>query len=163
MNTINDIDFLREANEMAKQAKAAGNTPFGAVLAGPDKKILLRQGNIEITEHDCTGHAECALARRASKKYTKEFLWECTLYTTFEPCAMCCGAIYWANIGKVVYGTTEKRLLELTGDDDQNPTFDLPCRDIFERGQKKIEVVGPFLEFESESVAPHIGFWNQSG
>ena len=42
---------------------------------------------------------------------------------------MCAGAIYWANIGRVVYGMTERRLLQLTGSNEQNPTFDLPCRE----------------------------------
>ncbi len=129
---------------------------------GADGEILMRQGgNIEITEQDCTGHAETTLVRKASKKYSKSFLWDCTLYSTFEPCAMCCGAIYWGgNIGRVVYGTTEKKLLELTGDDEQNPpTFDLPCRDVFAKGQKDIKVEGPFPEFEEESVQPHIGYW----
>ena len=162
MSKRDDIFYLRDANEVAKQARAGGNTPFGAILVGPDQKILLRQGNIEITENDCTGHAETTLVRKASKIYSKEFLWQCSLYSTFEPCAMCCGAIYWGNIGRVVYGTTEKKLLELTGDDEQNPTFDLPCRDIFARGQKEIKVEGPFPEFEAESVEPHVGFWNKS-
>jgi tRNA(Arg) A34 adenosine deaminase TadA len=162
MNIEDDIFFLREANKEAKQARAKGNTPFGAILVGPEQEVLLRQGNIEITEKDCTGHAETALVRKASKIYSKEFLWRCSLYSTFEPCAMCCGAIYWGNIGRLVYGTTEKKLLELTGDDDQNPTFDLPCRDILDKGQKKIKVVGPFPEFEAESVEPHLGFWNKS-
>jgi len=160
MTTQDILYYLREANKEAIQAKADGNTPFGAILAGPDGTILLRQGNIEITEKDCTGHAETALVRRASRKYAKEFLWSCSLYSTFEPCAMCCGAIYWSNIGRVVFGTTEKKLLELTGDDKQNPTFDLPCRDIFARGQKNIKVEGPFPEFEAESVEPHQGYWS---
>lgn len=56
---------------------------------------------------------------------------------------MCAGAIYWANIGRVVYGMTERRLLELTGSHEQNPTFDLPCREVFARGQKDIQVSGP--------------------
>lgn len=154
-----DIYYLREANKEAIKAKESGNTPFGAILVGADGEILMRQGNIEITEQDCTGHAETTLVRKASKKYSKSFLWDCTLYSTFEPCAMCCGAIYWGNIGRVVYGTTEKKLLELTGDDEQNPTFDLPCRDVFAKGQKDIKVEGPFPEFEEESVQPHIGYW----
>ena len=65
------------------------------------------------------------LVERASHAYSKEFLWDCTLYTTAEPCAMCSGAIYWGNIGHVVYAMTEKDLLSLTGADPQNPTFDL--------------------------------------
>ncbi len=156
-----DLYFLRLANEEAVKAKTEGNMPFGAVLVSGDGEVLLRQGNIEVTEHDCTGHAESALMRAASKKYSRDFLWNCTLYTTFEPCAMCSGAIYWGNVGRVVFGTTEEKLLELTGADENNPTFALPCREIFARGQKDIVVVGPFPEFEQEAVEPHIGFWNK--
>ena len=73
---------------------------------------------------------------------------------------MCAGAIYWAGIGRVVYGMTEKDLLAQTGSDPQNPTFDLPCREVFARGQKKIEVVGPFPELVEEIAEGHKGYWN---
>ena len=152
--------YLKRCFELSRMARAGGNTPFGALLTDEDGSILLEQGNIEITENICTGHAETALAARASHIYSKEFLWKCTLYTTAEPCAMCSGAIYWANIGRVVYAMTEKRLLELTGSDEQNPTFDLPCRDVFARGQKDIRVIGPFPALEQEAAEVHKGFWN---
>ena len=73
---------------------------------------------------------------------------------------MCTGAIYWANIGCIVYGMTERRLLELTGSNEQNPTFDLPCREVLARGQKQIQVFGPFPEVEEEAAAVHEGFWD---
>lgn len=73
---------------------------------------------------------------------------------------MCAGAIYWANIGRVVYGMTERRLLELTGSNEQNPTFDLPCREVFSRGQKAIEVVGPVTEVEVDAAKVHEGYWD---
>ena len=120
---------------------------------------MLEQENIEITTHKCTGHAETTLCENASMKYSKAFLKDCTLYTTAEPCAMCSGAIYWANIGCVVYAMTEKRLLELTGSNEQNPTFDLPCREVFKRGQKEITVIGPFPSLEEEAASVHQGFW----
>ncbi len=107
--------YLRRAIEISREARAVGNTPFGALLVNKDGDIVMEQGNIEITDKICTGHAEATLAARASHEFTKDFLWDCTLYTTAEPCAMCAGAIYWANIGRVVYGMTERRLLELTG------------------------------------------------
>ncbi|KNF08513.1 tRNA-specific adenosine deaminase TadA [Gottschalkia purinilytica] len=151
--------YLRRAIEISKQARENGNTPFGAILVDKDGEIIMEQENIEITEKICTGHAETTLAQRASSKYSKKFLWDCTLYTTAEPCAMCAGAIYWANIGRVVYGMTEKRLLELTGSNEQNPTFDLPCRQVFSKGQKNIEIVGPIEEVEVEAAKVHEGYW----
>jgi hypothetical protein len=59
----------------------------------------------------------------------------------------------------VVYGMKERRLLELTGSNDQKPTFDLPCREVFSRGQKDIVVIGPFSEIEDEAAEVHKGFW----
>jgi len=94
----NHIDYLKRAVDISKEARANGNTPFGALLVDKDGNIVMEQGNIEITDKICTGHAEATLAARASHEYSKDFLWDCTLYTTAEPCAMCAGAIYWANI-----------------------------------------------------------------
>lgn len=154
------IPYLLRAAELSEQARAAGNTPFGAVLIDENGTIIEEQANIEITEKICTGHAECSLAARASHKYSREFLWNCTLCTSVEPCAMCTGAIYWANIGTIVYGMEERKLLQLTGNNEQNPTFDLPCREILAHGQKKIRVFGPFPEVEAAILKAHRGYWN---
>ncbi|WP_454191615.1 nucleoside deaminase [Paenibacillus sp. Marseille-Q7038] len=159
---LDHLTLLQRTIEISRMARDSGNTPFGALLVDKDGHILMEQGNVEITEHRCTGHAETALMERASHTYTPDFLWDCTLYTTAEPCAMCAGAMYWGNLGRVVYGISEKDLLALTGDDPQNPTFDLPCREIFARGQKRIEVIGPFPELADEIAAVHEGFWNSS-
>ena len=160
MSYQDHVYYLRRAIEISKEARAVGNTPFGALLVDGEGNIIMEQGNIEITEKICTGHAEATLAARASHEYSRDFLWNCTLYTTAEPCAMCAGAIYWANIGRVVYGMTERRLLELTGSNEQNPTFDLPCREVFARGQKDIQVIGPFAEVEEEAAKVHEGYWD---
>lgn len=151
--------YLKKAIEISIRSRKNGNTPFGAVLVDSKGNIIEEQENVEITEHKCTGHAETMLAEKASKKYTRDFLWNCTLYTTVEPCAMCTGAVYWGNIGTVVYGMKEMTLLEMTGNNEQNPTFDMPCREILERGQKDIMVLGPFPEVEEEIARVHRGYW----
>jgi len=149
------LSLLRRANEVALRAKSLGRHPFGCLLVGPDGvTVLAEQGNI-----DTVRHAESTLALAASLNWSREFLWDCTLVTTFEPCAMCAGTIYWANIGHVVYGATEAQLLALTGSADGNPTLDLPCRDLFARGQKPVRVTGPFAELTEELVELHRGFW----
>lgn len=153
------IERLKRCIEISQNARDHGNTPFGALLTDKEGTILLEQENIEITENICTGHAETTLAAKASQKYSKDFLWECTLYTTAEPCAMCTGTIYWGNIGKIVYAMTEKRLLELTGNNEQNPTFDLPSKQILRHGQKNIQIIGPFPEVEQAAATVHQGFW----
>jgi tRNA(Arg) A34 adenosine deaminase TadA len=91
--------------------------------------------------------------------FAPDFLWGCTLYTTVEPCAMCAATQYWANIGRLVYGLDERRLLALTGNHAENPTMDVPARYIYEHSQKSIEVVGPIPEVEEEIVSLHKAFW----
>jgi len=104
-------------------------------------------------------HAETELARRAADAYPPEFLWTCTLVSTGEPCVMCTGTLYWANIGRLVYGFDESKLLALTGNHPENPTMSLATRTVLASGQKNIEVHGPFLELEEELLAPHRNFW----
>ncbi len=152
------IAALREANAVAREAASQGHHPFGAVLIAPDgDTVLMRQGNI-----DTVNHAEAALIRAAASQHSAEYLWGCSLVTTVEPCAMCAGTQYWAHIGRVVYGMTEERLLAFTGNDAQNPTLNLPCREVFSRGQKAIEVIGPVPEVSQEIAALHADFWQAS-
>jgi tRNA(Arg) A34 adenosine deaminase TadA len=151
------LTHLRTAHEVALQAMGAGHHPFGAVLVGPDNAVLMRQGNVGTVRH-----AESELARRAAEEHARDFLWRCTLVTTFEPCAMCAGTLYWANIGTLVYGVAEMSLFALTGDDPDNPTMRLPARTVLASGQKKIAIHGPFPELEDELIAPHRGFWQKA-
>jgi tRNA(Arg) A34 adenosine deaminase TadA len=146
---------LRRAQAVAQRSLEAGHHPFGAVLVAPDHEtVLFEQGNV-----DAVNHAEAVLAREAAARWQPDFLWGCTLVTTVEPCAMCAGTQYWAHIGRVVYGMSEARLLELTGNHAENPTLDLPCREVFARGQKAMQVLGPFAEVEDEIAAMHRSFW----
>ncbi|MFI3312270.1 MAG: nucleoside deaminase, partial [Eubacteriales bacterium] len=140
MNHQKDLELLRRAIVLSQEARDAGNTPFGALLADSDGNIIMEQGNQELTSHDCTMHAETGLMRRASQAFTKEVLWDCSLYTSAEPCCMCAGAIYWGNVGRIVYAMSEKMLLAATGDNEVNPTFDLNCREVLSKGQKPIVV-----------------------
>jgi len=156
MNRAHMIAYLRAADAVAREAAVHGHHPFGAVLVGPDGGILMRQGNL-----DAVHHAEIELARRAAVAYPADFRWSCTLVSTFEPCAMCAGTIYWANIGTVVYGVEEAKLLGLTGDSRENPTMSLSSRTVLGSGQKQIQVHGPFPEIEDELIAPHRTFWQK--
>ena len=152
------IAQLRRANKVAEESMRQGRHPFGAVLVGPDHEtVVLTQGNV-----DSVNHAESVLAREAARRLSPSELWQCTLYTTVEPCAMCAATQYWAHIGRVAYGMSERRLLQITGNHDENPTLDLPCRDVFARGQKSIEVIGPVAEVEDEIAALHQQFWHTS-
>lgn len=155
-----DLYFLREAIKVSEKAKEHGNCPFGAILVDAEGNILMEGENTELTDHNCIGHAETPLASRASKKYEKDFLWGCTLYSSCEPCPMCAGAIYWSNVGRVMYAMSEAALLELTGNHPQNPTMTTTAKEIFDGGQKGIVLVGPVKEVEEEALAVHRGYWN---
>ncbi|UUX95571.1 nucleoside deaminase [Aquabacterium sp. J223] len=147
--------LLRHANDLARRAMDAGHHPFGALLVAPDgETVLMEQGNV-----DSVNHAEAVLAREAARLHPPGFLWDCTLVTTVEPCAMCAGTQYWAHIGRLVYGMEERQLLALTGAHAENPTLDLPCRNVFASGQKAVQVVGPVPALAEEIAALHRRFW----
>lgn len=142
---------------MARRARTRGNHPFGAILVNLAGEVLIETENGLLPDRDMTGHAERLLATQASKQLAPEVLAGSTLYTSAEPCAMCAGAIYWAGIGRVVFGMTERRLKTITGNHAENPTLDLPCRMVFAAGQRPVEVIGPMLE--DEAAALHDGVW----
>ena len=146
---------LRRANAVAQDTAAKGRHPFGAVRVAADgETVLLEHGNV-----DTVNHAEAVLARVAAHRFDAALLWDCTLVTTVEPCAMCAATQYWAHIGRLAYGMSESRLLQLTGNHAENPTLDLPCREVFARGQKAIAVTGPVPAVEDEIAAVHRAFW----
>jgi tRNA(Arg) A34 adenosine deaminase TadA len=153
--------FLRRSFDVAKRAMTHGNHPFGALLVDAAGEVLMEVENGYLPDRDMTAHAERLLATQASKTLDPKFLADCTLYTSAEPCAMCAGAMYWAGIGRLVYGLSERRLKTITGNHAENPTLDLPCRTVFAAGQRRVEVIGPLLE--DEAAAIHDGVWGPSG
>jgi len=155
---VNETDqiFIRSSIEVAQKARDNGNHPFGAILVDKKGHIVLEAENNVVTEKDCTGHAELNLMRKASQKYDEDFLAKCTLYTSTEPCPMCSGAIFWGNVRRMVYGLSEKGLYDIVGEVSEE-VLHLPARELFAKGKKSIEVIGPVLEEEAKKV--HEGFW----
>jgi tRNA(Arg) A34 adenosine deaminase TadA len=154
-----DEALLRRAFAVAARSREAGDHPFGAILADRNGHVLLEQGNGFTSEGgDRTAHAERILASRAARAYPLEVLADCALYSSAEPCAMCAGAIYWAGIGRVVFGQSELALKAQTGAHEENPTLDLPAATVFAAGQRPTELVGPLLE--DEAAALQAGFWS---
>lgn len=150
-----DLPLLRRAIALAARARQHGNHPFGALLADENGQILLEAENTVITENDATGHAETNLARLAWHQFSPDTLARSTLYTSTEPCPMCSGAIFWSGIGRVVYALSEEGLYAMAGDSPES--LQLPCREVFARGGRPVEVLGPLLEEEAARV--HDGFW----
>jgi tRNA(Arg) A34 adenosine deaminase TadA len=152
-----DQEFMRTAIEIAWKARDHGNHPFGAILVSESGEILLSAENNVVTGKDITGHAELNLVRAASNEFSPDSLARCSIYTSTEPCPMCAGAIYWGNVRRVVYGLSEGRLRELVGIDNEE-VISLPCRELFNKGNKSIQVIGPILE--GEAVKVHSNFWS---
>ncbi|WP_372957783.1 nucleoside deaminase [Marinobacter sp.] len=152
-----DLNFLRRTIDLAGHVAARGTHPFAAILVSDQGEVLMEQVNAYLPDQDMTGHAERVLMTRASKAWRPDFLVRCTMYVSAEPCCMCAGAAYWAGLGRLVYGVSEHRLKQMTGNHPENPTLDLPCREVFASGQRKVEVIGPLLE--DEAAAVHETFW----
>jgi tRNA(Arg) A34 adenosine deaminase TadA len=157
--TAHDETFLRRTFDVARRAMRNGNHPFGAILVDAQYRVLIEAENGFMPAHDGTAHAERLLATEACRTLGRDVLATATLYSSAEPCAMCAGAIYWAGIGRLVYGLSEHRLRVITGNHPENPTLDLPCREVFGRGQRPTDVVGPLLEDEAAGL--HDGVWKR--
>ncbi|MCE5182503.1 MAG: tRNA adenosine(34) deaminase TadA [Betaproteobacteria bacterium] len=103
-----DIEMMREALTLARQAWDAGEVPVGAVVV-KDGEIVGRGFNAPISRHDPTAHAEVMALRDAARNLGNYRLVGCSLYVTLEPCTMCMGAIFHARISRVVYGASDQK------------------------------------------------------
>src|ERR1700742_3221969 len=103
---LNDEHFMRQALQQARTAYDAGEVPVGAVVVW-DNKIISRGYNQVEQLNDCTAHAEMIALTSAFNTLGSKYLPEATLYITVEPCLMCSGAIYWAKLGRIVYGASD--------------------------------------------------------
>lgn len=148
--TAVDKEFMHRANVMAAQTAAKGNSSYGAVLV-KDGKILMEFGNDARMTGDATHHAETGLISLASRKFGRETVAASVLYTSTEPCIMCCGAIRSAGIKKFYYGVTAIQVARLRG--AKVPEKPLQCREVFTRiGAGDVAIYGPLLEAEGLQV-----------
>ncbi|MCW5516948.1 nucleoside deaminase [Muriicola sp. Z0-33] len=145
-----DKEYVRMAIEVAKDSRKKGNLPFGCVLVNKDGEVILKGENTINTDVDCLAHAEINLIRDACKKYDYSYLNDCSIYTSDEPCPMCTSAIYWSGIGKLVYGLSKAEYYRIVGRDNENWVFEMPTRELFNKGGRKVEVIGPLLEAEAK-------------
>ena len=155
--TPQDEHFLSRVLALAQCSRDQGHHPFGAMVVGANGEVIAEAMNA--SSSDRTAHAEMNALRLASARFSASGLAGATLYSSAEPCAMCAGGAYWSGVGRVVYALSEASLLELTGNDPENPTLSLPCREVFARGWRDIQVIGPLREDEARLA--HAGFWRK--
>ena len=101
-----DTYFMKKAFQEAEYAFENGEIPVGAVIVIQDR-IIARTHNLTERLNDVTAHAEMQAITAAANYLGGKYLKDCTLYVTLEPCQMCAGALYWSQIGKIVYGATD--------------------------------------------------------
>lgn len=114
MTDVADVDrwAMRLAMEQARQARAVGEVPVGAVIVhgqGEAARVLAAGYNRPVTTHDPTAHAEIVALRDAAQQRGNYRLPDCTLYVTLEPCAMCAMAMMHARLQRVVFGAFDPK------------------------------------------------------
>lgn len=105
---FDDAYFMRKAFHEAEAAYEADEIPVGAVVA-VGSKIIGKGHNLTEKLADVTAHAEMQAITAASSYLGGKYLTQCTLYVTLEPCVMCAGAIYWAQLGRVVFAAADPK------------------------------------------------------
>lgn len=145
----NDIVCLRMALRLANESKKKGNLPFGCVLADQHGNLLLKGENTIDSDKDCLAHAEINLIREAGKIYDFPYLNNCTIYTSVEPCPMCTSAIYWSGIGRLVYALGKTLYYDIAGRENPNRLFEMPVRELLQKGGRYVDVAGPLLQVEA--------------
>lgn len=138
-----DSTYLRQAIGWSRVARDRGNRPFGAVVVSEDGRVLAEAWCNTGETGDCTGHAETNAVRQLSPVVDRETLSRSTLYSSAEPCVMCAGAIFWSNIGRVVFGIDAVRLRVFRGGRAEQRDAELSCRDVFNVSPHPIECIGP--------------------
>jgi tRNA(adenine34) deaminase len=137
LTIFSDEHFMREALKEARKAFEADEVPVGAVIVH-NQRIIARAHNLTERLTDVTAHAEMQAITAAAHLTGGKYLTECTLYVTLEPCVMCAGALFWAQIPKIVFGAyDQKRGYQRIGAPLLHP---------------KTEIMGGLLETESAAL-----------
>ena len=143
---MTDERFMKKAIELSVSATKNGNEPFGAVLV-KDNEIVFTNENQIYTRNDPTFHAEMGLIRRFCEETGITDLSEYTLYSSCEPCFMCCGAMVWTKLGRLVYGASDVDLCEILGFEGSECT-----KIVFEQCGAATEICSGVLRDEALSV-----------
>lgn len=103
-----EFHFMQQAIEEAKKAFEEEEVPIGAVVV-MNRTIIGRGYNQVEKLNDPTAHAEMIALTAAFNYLGSKYLPDASIYITVEPCRMCAGALYWSKIGKIVFGTSDKK------------------------------------------------------
>jgi len=141
-----DADWMRLAIDMARQAIADGQTPFGAVIT-KNNSLIVAAHNVVWQTTDITAHGEVNAIRLACKKLNSIDLRGCTIYSSTEPCPMCFAAIHWAGIEKIVYAANIADAVHAGFNELPISNFDLK-----KMGNSAVQIVPDFMKKEAQDV-----------
>ncbi len=108
LSVFSDEHFMQQALKEARQAFEGGEIPVGAVVVCQNQVIARAHNQTELLR-DVTAHAEILAITAASNYLNSKYLRDCTLFVTLEPCVMCAGALFWSQLGRVVYGAPDDK------------------------------------------------------
>jgi len=134
---------IREAFDLARDAAARGDEPFGSVLVRDDT-VIMSDSNREITDDDIRRHPELHLAYRACREYDTNERAEIVMYTSTEPCPMCAGGMATAGFGQVVYSVGSDEIAAFTGNEPAVRSAEILAG--------ISDVVGPVLNKEGRQI-----------
>jgi len=117
---MTDEQYMQQALKEAQKAFDAGEVPVGAIIVMNDRIIARAHNQVELL-NDSTAHSEIMALTTAFNFLGSKYLPDATLYVTVEPCLMCCGALYWSKIGKIVYGADDEKNGYKRISGDKNP------------------------------------------
>lgn len=140
---------MRLAIQASQHAADKGDGPFGATLVSPEGDILLVAANNAKTAADCTGHAEMVLIRQAQTQFGQSALRGAMVFASGEPCAMCAGALFWAGVGRIVFGASQADIIEVLG---ESPAMPINSRQTLAGAQPAVQIDGPVLGDEAVAV-----------
>ena len=136
-------DFIARSVELAVEAGAFGNRPFGAVLVAADATVLAEGRNEVASGGDVTAHAELVAIRAATDAGHGDRLRGATVYASGEPCPMCAAACVWAGITTIVFAASTEGFSRVLPD---GPHFTISCADLISRSDAALTVVGPVAQ-----------------
>lgn len=148
--TPDDVKHLQRCVELAAEATARGDDPFGSVLVSGDGEVLAERSNRVVTSGDVTAHPELHLAQWASVKLRPEQRSAATMYTSGEHCAMCAAAHVWAGIGRLVFALSAEQIREVAS---SGTIIWLSAREVIERSNATVAVDGPCEDLVAEAQA----------
>lgn len=152
-------DLMLQAIQEAKNTARQGQLAIGALVVDAEGKILSIAHTTTHSDHDPSAHAEMNAIRAACKKVGSRYLEGCWLYSTLEPCPMCCSAAIWAKLVGVVYGTTQDEASWVARNAESgNYTWrciSLSAHDVMTKGDPNIRLIPDFLKAECEESLSH--------